>query len=108
MEITLSELRDHLDRMEMWLSDGDETWIGIFQNMDKADSRAGNIVAFPFKERYYNQVVVGITMAPEMPKLGIDWRYIMIAKVREPIEAIEAVFGADMATMLKEAKSDDA
>lgn len=83
---------DQIEKLKRWVGDG-TTWIGVFENHDLGHRLAGQRCAFPFDDRFWDSAVIGSTKAPDGVHIGLGWRWILIAKTRDPNEALRLVCG---------------
>jgi len=81
---------DRLEKLYSWLASGD-TWVGVFENHDLGHADRGRRVAMPFSMADYQRADIGSTHAPDMPGIGLGWRYILIAKCRSADDALHVL-----------------
>lgn len=91
----MSETDQHKTRqaIERWFADGD-TWVGVFENHDLGSQQVGVRCAFPFTLSNGSMEAsrVGSTKAPDGSRIGMGWRYVLVAKCRTADEAMAALF----------------
>ena len=77
-----------LERLKKLVEDGD-TWFGIFQNQDLGHPHLGEKCIFPFSlsDGSFEKAEVGKTHAPDGRLIGMGWRYILMAKTPDAVEA---------------------
>jgi hypothetical protein len=83
-------------KAEEWFGDGN-TWVGLFENKDKASPNFGARVGLPFDldEMPLVEVTVGKTRAPVLDKLPNAARFVLIAICRDAGEVVDGMFHQD-------------
>jgi hypothetical protein len=83
---------------EEWFADGN-TWVGLFENKDRASPNFGARVGLPFDldEAPIVEFAVGKTRAPDIPKLPHAGKFVLIAICRDAGEVVEEMFRQDPA-----------
>jgi hypothetical protein len=83
---------------EEWFADGN-TWVGLFENKDRASPNFGTRVALPFDldEMPLVEVNVGKTRAPNLAKLPNAAKFVLTAICRDADEVVAEMFRQDPA-----------
>src|SRR5271168_233398 len=83
---------------EEWFADGN-TWVGLFENKDRASPNCGARVGLPFDldEAPIAEFAVGKTRAPAVDKLPHAGKFVLIAICRDADEVVEEMFRQDPA-----------
>lgn len=77
------------ERFADWLAKG---WnIGVFENKDLGHRMIGHRFALPFGDEL-KDAKIGEARAPDLPAIGLGWRYFLIAKPTTAEEAVDLVF----------------
>lgn len=81
-----------LAKCEEWLKDGD-TWLGVFENHDLGHPDMGRRCIFPFSlsDGSWEAAKEGETRAPDGKSIGMGWRYLLIIKTKDPVEAVNSL-----------------
>jgi hypothetical protein len=85
-------------KAEEWFADGN-TWVGLFENKDKASPNFGARIGLPFDldEMPLVEVTVGKTRAPVLDKLPNSAKFVLIAICRDAGEVVDGMFRQDPA-----------
>lgn len=86
-ETLTPEQQKMLDTFRRWTSDPD-TWIGCFQNVALDSADLGRKVCFQYDRAQWDKATVGKDKAPDHPRYGLGWRYILQVKTYDPEEAL--------------------
>jgi hypothetical protein len=83
---------------EEWFADGN-TWVGLFENKDRASPNFGARVGLPFDldAMPIVEVTVGKTRAPQLKKLPNAHKFVLVAICRDADEVVAEMFREDPA-----------
>ena len=76
-----------IEKAEEWLADG-ETFIGVFENKDLGHPELGHRIMLPYEDALFEAAILGKTTPPDMPYIGLGWRYLMVCKTRSSESAV--------------------